>query len=74
MNFWRYKYLKSPMATPFSLGWIQNFVDLINRRILWYIPSNLDWTRIYTMEDFNELIPLRLKRVTNSSSMHLSNV
>jgi ankyrin repeat protein len=65
MNFWRYKYLRSAVSTPFSFGCIQNFVDLLNRRILWYIPTNLDWTRIYTFEDFNESIPLRLKRTTN---------
>ncbi len=65
MNFWRYKYLRSKVSTPFSFGCIQNFVDLLNRRIFWYIPTNLDWTRIYTFEDFNESIPLRLKRTTN---------
>jgi len=66
INFWRYKYFQSTRSSPFSLGCIQNFSDLINRRICSYIPTNLDWTRIYTFEDFNESIPLRLKRVTNS--------
>jgi hypothetical protein len=74
INFWRYKYFQSSVSSPFSFGWIQNFVDLINRRILWYIPTNLDWTRIYTMEDFHEAIPSRLRRGTNSTSMRLSNV
>ncbi|CAF2411056.1 unnamed protein product [Rotaria sp. Silwood2] len=71
-NFWRYKYLKSPTVTPFSFGWKQNLVDLINRRILWYAPSNIDWTCIYTIDDFNESIPVRLKRTTNSSSNNSS--
>ncbi len=74
INFWRYKYFQSAGSSPFSLGWIQNLVDLLNRRVLWYIPTNLDWTRIYTLEDFNESIPLRLKRVANPSSMNLLNV
>jgi hypothetical protein len=73
MNSWRYKYLQSSSRSPFTFGWIQNLVDLMNRRILWYIPTNIDWTRIYNIEDFNELIPLRLRRLTSSSSS-LSNV
>jgi hypothetical protein len=73
INFWRYKYFQSSSKSPFSLGWMQNFVDLINRKILWYIPTNLDWSRIYTFEDFNESLPLRLRRSTNSSK-HLLNV
>ncbi|CAF3408369.1 unnamed protein product [Rotaria sp. Silwood1] len=77
-NFWRYKHFKSPTRSPFSFGWKQNLVDLINRRILWYTPSNIDWTRIYTIDDFNESIPLRLRRTTNSSlknsSKHLFDV
>jgi hypothetical protein len=75
INFWRYKYFQSPGQSPFSLGYMQNFVDLINRRILWYTPTNLDWTRIYTLEEFNESIPLRLRRLANTnSSKHLLNV
>jgi len=65
INYWRYKYFRSAVSSPFSLGWIQNLVDLINRRILWYIPTNIDWLHIYTLEDFNELVPIRLKRITN---------
>lgn len=71
MNFFRYKYLRSHRATPFSLGIIQNFVDLLNRRILSYTPSNLDWTRIYSMEDFQQAIPARLKRLTNFDSLNV---
>ena len=52
--------------SPFSFGWKQNLVDLINRRILWFSPTNIDWTCIYTIEDFNESIPLRIRRMTNS--------
>ena len=65
MNFLRYTYLHSHRATPFSLGLKQNFVDLLNRRILSYTPTNLDWTRIYSIEDFQQAIPVRLKRMTN---------
>ncbi|CAF4725706.1 unnamed protein product, partial [Rotaria socialis] len=42
-------------------------VDLLNRRILWYTPTNFDWAHIYTLDDFNELIPTRLRRSTKSS-------
>ncbi|CAF1326096.1 unnamed protein product [Adineta ricciae] len=73
INFWRYKYFKSPFSSPFSFGWVQNLVDLVNRRILWYTPTNLDWTSIYSLEDFYELIPVRLKR-SNNSSTHLLDV
>ncbi|UJR21184.1 hypothetical protein I4U23_024282 [Adineta vaga] len=73
INFWRYKYFRSPFSSPFSFGWMQNLVDLINRRVLWYLPTNIDWTRLYTMEDFSESIPLRLKR-SNNSAVHLLNV
>lgn len=74
INFYRYKYFRSATSSPFSFGWTQNIVDLINRRIFSYIPTNLDWTRIYTIEDFEELIPTRLKRTTNTSAMNLLNV
>jgi hypothetical protein len=78
INSWRYKYLKSKVYSPFSLGWIQNFVDLMNRRILWYTPVNIDWTRIYSIEDFYRSIPLRirqkLKLFSDDSSIELSNV
>ncbi|CAF3619151.1 unnamed protein product, partial [Adineta steineri] len=62
INSWKYKYFQSNAKSPFSFGVIQNLVDLMNRRILCYTPTNLDWTRIYTIEDFTELIPLRLRR------------
>ncbi|CAF1041855.1 unnamed protein product [Rotaria sordida] len=77
-NFWRYKYIKSSTSSPFSFGWKQNLIDLINRRILWCTPTNIDWTRIYTIDDFNELSSLRLRRTINSSlnnsSKHLFNI
>jgi len=74
MNSWRYKYLKSRNSSPFSLGWIQNLVDLINRRILWYIPVNIDWARIYSIEDFYQSIPIRIRQKLNLSSIELLNV
>ena len=78
MNSWRYKYLKSKVYSPFSLGWIQNLVDLINRHILWYIPIDIDWTQIYSIEDFYRSIPLRirqkLKLTFDDSSIELLNV
>jgi hypothetical protein len=69
MNSWRYRYLKSKNTSPFSLGLIQNFVDLINRRILWYIPVNIDWARIYSIEDFYQSIPLRIRHRLNLLSV-----
>ncbi len=75
INYSRYKYFKSPHSSPFSLGWIQNIIDVINRRILWCIPVPMDWTRIYTLDDFYELIPLRLRRLASkNSSIHLLNI
>ncbi|CAF2037640.1 unnamed protein product [Rotaria magnacalcarata] len=71
-NFWRYGYMRvDDGLSPFSFGWKQNLVDLLNRRILWYTPTNFDWTRIYTLDDFNELIPTRLRRSTKSSLNNL---
>ncbi len=74
MNSWRYKYLKSTNSNPFSLGLIQNFVDLINRRIFWYIPTNIDWTRIYSFEDFYQSIPMRIRQKLNLSSINNSSM
>ncbi len=73
MNSWRYKYLRTKNFSPFSLGLIQNFVDLINRRILWYNPINIDWTRIYSIEDFNRSIPIRIRQKLNLFSVNNSN-
>ena len=72
INSWRYKYLKSKSSNPFSLGLIQNFVDVINYRILWYIPTNIDWTRIYSLEDFYQSIPIRTRQRLNGSSINNS--
>jgi len=74
MNAWRYKYLKSKNSSPFSLGWIQNLVDLINRRILWYTPIHIDWTRIYSIEDFYQSIPIRIRQKLNLSSVNNSSI
>jgi hypothetical protein len=75
MNSWRYKHLKTRMSSPFSLGWIQNLVDVINRSIFCYTPIDIDWTRIYSIEDFNQSIPLRIRQKLNlSSSIELLNV
>jgi len=62
INYFRYKYFKSPHRSPFSLGWTQNLVDLINRPILCLSPIQIDWTRIYSIEQFYEEIPHRFKR------------
>ncbi|CAF0817270.1 unnamed protein product [Rotaria sp. Silwood1] len=78
LNSWRYKHLKLKNYSPFSLGWIQNLVDLINQRILWYRPINIDWTHIYSIEDFYQMIPYRIRQKLNlssvNSSMNLLNV
>ncbi|CAF3490537.1 unnamed protein product [Adineta steineri] len=73
-NFWRYKYLRNKSSSPFSLGYIQNLVDLINRPICCYTPVNIDWARIYSVEDFYQAIPLRIRQKLNLSSMELSNI
>ncbi|CAF0738301.1 unnamed protein product [Rotaria sordida] len=72
INSWRYRYLKLKNYSPFSLGWRQNFVDSINQRILWYRPINIDWTRIYSIEDFYQTIPLRIRQKLNLSCVNSS--
>ena len=67
-NAFRYKYLKSKNSSPFSLGCIQNLVDLIDRRILCYSPVNINWAKIYSIDDFNQAIPFRLRQQLNLSS------
>lgn len=74
MNSWRYRYLKSRNSSPFSLGIIQNFIDLINRSILWYKPVHIDWTRIYSLEDFYQSIPIRMRQKLNISSQNNSSI
>jgi len=74
LNSWRYKYLKSKSSNPFSLGWIQNFVDLIDRRIFWYIPTKIDWTEIYSLEDFYQSIPIRIRQKLNSPTGNNSSI
>ena len=74
INSYRYKYLRLKKSSPFSLGLIQNLVDLINRRILWYIPINIDWTRIYSIEDFYQSIPIRIRQKLNLSSINNSSI
>lgn len=63
INIWRYKYFQPTMSSPFSFGCIQNLVDLVNRRICWLTPTNIDWTQIYSLEDFQQIIPFRFKRM-----------
>jgi hypothetical protein len=72
MNSWRYKHLQSNIYSPFSFGCIQNLVDLINRPMYCYTPVNIDWTRIYSIEDFNQSIPLRIRQKLNLSSVNSS--
>lgn len=74
INAWRYRYLKSKNSSPFSLGCQQNLIDLLNHRLLWLKPTNLDWTRIYSIEDFYRAVPMRLRRNLNISSMESQNV
>ncbi|CAF4725728.1 unnamed protein product, partial [Rotaria socialis] len=71
-NAWRYKHLKLKDYSPFSLGCKQNLVDLINRRILWYIPVTIDWTRIYSLDDFYQVLPLKIRQKLNISSVNSS--
>ena len=71
-NWWRYKYLRSKEYHPFSLGYVQNLVDLINYRILCFIPVNIDWMQVYSIEDFNEMIPLRIRQKLETSSTNSS--
>ncbi|CAF3361176.1 unnamed protein product [Rotaria socialis] len=71
-NAWRYKHLKLKDYSPFSLGCKQNLVDLINRRILWYIPVTIDWTRIYSLDDFYQALPLKIRQKLNISSVNSS--
>lgn len=47
---------------------IQNFVDLIDRRIFGYTPVNIDWSRIYTIEDFHQALPSRIRQKLKLSS------
>jgi len=56
MNSWRYTHLKSRRSNPFSFGCRQNLVDLIHRKILCYSPIKLDWTRIYSLDDFHQFV------------------
>jgi hypothetical protein len=60
------------MYSPFSLGYIQNLVDVISRSIVCYTPIDIDWTRIYSIEDFNQSIPLRIRQKLNLSSVNSS--
>lgn len=78
MNYWRYKYLRSESSSPFSFGWKQNLADLCNRRLFSHVPTSFDWTRIYSVDDFYDVIPTRLKRSAkpslNNSTQSLFNV
>ena len=69
LNSWRYQYLKMKQSNPFSLGCVQNLVDLINRPLLWYNPTNLDWSRIYSIDDFYQSIPPRIRQRLKLSTL-----
>ncbi|CAF1047249.1 unnamed protein product [Adineta ricciae] len=69
MNFWRYKYLRSATRSPFSFGIIQNMIDLLNRSICGYAPVLLDWSRIYSLDDFYHSLPARMRQRMNLSSV-----
>ncbi|UJR28300.1 hypothetical protein I4U23_009546 [Adineta vaga] len=72
MNYWRYQYLRSNLRSPFSFGYVQNLVDLINRSICGYSPIILDWSRIYSLDDFHDNIPIRIRQKMNLSSVKSS--
>ena len=74
MNAWRYTHMKSNNASPFSLGCIQNLVDLIHRRVLWFTPVRIDWTHIYSLDDFNQSLLSQPRASMSSSPYRLLNV
>jgi hypothetical protein len=78
LNGWRYSYLKPNRSSPFSFGCIQNLVDLIDRHLLWYTPIQIDWSRIYSLDDFYRSISVQVnmskRRLSSYDMVHLSHV
>jgi hypothetical protein len=73
MNSWRYTHLRSRHSSPFSLGFVQNLMDLLGWKMFICQPIRVDWSATYSLEEFEQTVSRQLRRRTAHLAQPRSN-